>query len=58
VTASGSALRAAQAHIAFPSTATRQHHRTSHGGGLVDLSKMFPAVSARVTDGAACGDES
>jgi hypothetical protein len=34
-------LRAAQAHVAFPPTATRKRHRTSHGGDQVDRSKMF-----------------
>jgi hypothetical protein len=42
-----SALRAAQAPVAFPSKAARSRHRTSHSGSQVDRPKMFPAVVAR-----------
>jgi hypothetical protein len=42
-----SRLRATQADIAFPPTATRQRHRSSHGDGQVDRSKMFPAAAAQ-----------
>ena len=40
-------LRAAQADVAFPPTATWQRHRTSHGGRQVDRSKALSPVAAR-----------
>ena len=49
--AESESLRAAQADIAFPPTATWQRHRTSHGGRQVDRSKAFSAVAAPATDG-------